>query len=163
MISKLILFLVLLAVCLSGCAPDTDTLTPDQVDISMVDQVVKVKGKISFFVENPMGVGGAYMTIGNNDGEVDVRIQPEIWDNYQTEEKVAYKKGKTIVVEGILVSAGSELVVVQGKYSSSNVSVTSNSSLPACSGVKRTAFRSKADTVPGESGHPAGAKRTRSG
>jgi hypothetical protein len=128
-ISKLISFLVLLAVCLSGCASDTDILTPDQVDVSMVDQVIKVKGKISFFVENPMGVGGAYMTIGNGNGEVDVRIQPEIWDNYQTEEKVAYKKGKTIVVEGVLVNAGSELVVVHGKYNSENVSVTSNLSI----------------------------------
>ena len=130
MISRLISFLVLLAVCLSGCAPDTDTLTPDQVDISMVDQVIKVRGKITFFVENPLGVGGAYMTLGNSKGEVDVRIQPEIWDNYQADEKVVYKKGKTIIVEGILVSAGIELVVVQGKYTSSNVSVTSNSSLP---------------------------------
>ncbi|MEJ2047805.1 MAG: hypothetical protein P8X92_07670, partial [Dehalococcoidia bacterium] len=32
--------------------------------------------------------------------------------------------------------------------------------LTACSGVKRTAFRSKADTVPDESGHSTGAKRT---
>jgi hypothetical protein len=115
---------------LPGCAPDTGTLTPDQVNISMVDQVIKVRGKITFFVENPLGVGGAYMTLGNSKGEVDVRIQPEIWDNYQADEKVVYKKGKTIIVEGILVSAGSELVVVQGKYTSSNVSVTSNSSLP---------------------------------
>jgi hypothetical protein len=130
MISRLISFLVLLAVCLSGCSPDTGTLTPDQVDISMVDQVIKVRGKITFFVENPLGVGGAYMTLGNSKGEVDVRIQPEIWDNYQADEKVVYKKGKTIIVEGILVNAGSELVVVQGKYTSSNVSVTSNSSLP---------------------------------
>ena len=130
MISKLISFLIFLAVCLSGCAPDTGTLTPDQVDISMVEQVIKVRGKITFFVENPLGVGGAYMTLGNSKGEVDVRIQPEIWDNYQADEKVVYKKGKTIIVEGILVNAGSELVVVQGKYTSSNVSVTSNSSLP---------------------------------
>jgi hypothetical protein len=130
MIFKLISFLVLLAVCLPGCAPDTGTLTPDQVNISMVDQVIKVRGKITFFVENPLGVGGAYMTLGNSKGEVDVRIQPEIWDNYQADEKVVYKKGKTIIVEGILVNAGSELVVVQGKYTSSNVSVTSDSSLP---------------------------------
>ena len=55
--------LILLAILLPGCEQDTDTLTPDQVDSSMVDQVVKVKGKITFFTENPMGVGGVYMKL----------------------------------------------------------------------------------------------------
>jgi hypothetical protein len=128
-ILKLIPILLLLVVCLSGCAPDTDALTPDQVDISMVDQVVKVKGKITFFVENPMGVGGAYIKLGNDKGEVDVRIQPEIWDNYKAGEKDVYREGKTITVEGILVKAGIELAVIHGKYTSANVSTTSNSSI----------------------------------
>jgi hypothetical protein len=129
MIIKLIPILLLLAACLSGCTPDNDTLTPDQVDISMVDQVVKVKGKITFFIENPLGVGGAYMKLGNDKGEVDVRIQPETWDNYQADEKDIYKEGKTITVEGILVKAGIELAVIHGKYTSANVSTTSNSSI----------------------------------
>ena len=120
--------LLLVAILLPGCEQDTDTLTPDQVDISMVDQVIRVKGKITFFTENPMGVGGAYMTLGNSNGKVEVRVQPEIWDNYQADEKKLYKEGKTITVEGILVKAGNELAIVQGKYSSANVSVTSNSS-----------------------------------
>jgi DNA/RNA endonuclease YhcR with UshA esterase domain len=128
-ILKLIPILLLLVVCLSGCTPDDDTLTPDQVDISMIDQVVKVKGKITFFVENPMGVGGVYMKLGNNKGEVDVRIQPETWDNYKADEKDIYKEGKTITVEGILVKAGIELAVIHGKYTSANVSTTSNSSI----------------------------------
>jgi len=119
---------LLVATISPGCEQDTDALTPDQVDISMVDQVIKVKGKITFFTENPMGVGGVYMTLGNSKGEVDVRIQPEIWDDFQSNEKKLYKKGKTVTVEGILVKAGSELAVVHGKYSSANVSVTSNSS-----------------------------------
>lgn len=127
-IITLIAALLLVATLLPGCEQDTDTLTPDQVDIAMVDQVIKVKGKITFFTENPMGVGGAYMTLGDSKGEVDVRIQPEIWDNYQSNEKNLYKKGKTVTVEGILVKAGSELAVVHGKYTSANVSVTSNSS-----------------------------------
>jgi DNA/RNA endonuclease YhcR with UshA esterase domain len=128
-ILKLIPILLLLVVCLSGCTPDDDTLTPDQVDISMIDQVVKVKGKITFFVENPMGVGGVYMKLGNNKGEVDVRIQPETWENYKADEKDIYKEGKTITVEGILVKAGIELAVIHGKYTSANVSTTSNSSI----------------------------------
>jgi len=76
-----------------------------------------------------MGVGGAYMTLGNSEGEVDVRIQPEIWDQDQHDEKKIYKKGKTIVVEGVLAKAGIDLVVVHGKYTSANTSVTSNSSI----------------------------------
>lgn len=114
---------------LSGCGQDAGTLTPDQVDVSMVDQVVTVKGKITFAVENPMGVGGMYLKLGNSKGEVDVRIQPEIWDSYQADEKNLYKEGKTVTVEGILVKAGIELVVVHEKYTSGNVSVPSNSSI----------------------------------
>lgn len=128
LIIPLISAVLLASTVLAGCEQDADTLAPDQVDISMVDQVIKVKGKITFFTENPMGVGGAYMTLGNSKGEVDVRIQPEIWDSYQSNEKKLFKKGKMVTVEGILVKAGSELAVVHGKYSSANVSVTSNSS-----------------------------------
>ena len=127
-IFKLITVLLLFSVSLSGCGHDADTLAPDQVDISMVDQVVKVKGKITFFVENPMGVGGAYMKLGNGKAEVDVRIQPKLWDNYQVDEKSLYKEGKTVTVEGILSLAGENLVVVHGKYTSANTSVNSNSS-----------------------------------
>ena len=127
-IYKLITTLLLITVSLSGCGHDTDTLTPDQVDISMVDQVVKVKGKITFFVENPLGVGGAYMKLGNGKAEVDVRIQPDLWDNYRVDEKSLYKDGKTVTVEGILSLVGENLVVVHGKYTSANTSVTSNSS-----------------------------------
>ncbi|UCC15901.1 MAG: OB-fold nucleic acid binding domain-containing protein [Dehalococcoidales bacterium] len=129
MIVKLISTLSITLICFSGCGPDVDTLTPDQVDSSMLNQVVKVKGEITFFTENPMGVGGAYMKLGNGEGEVDVRIQPEIWDNYQADEKSLYKEGKTVTVEGILVKAGIELVVVHEKYISANVSATSNSSI----------------------------------
>ena len=129
MILKLIVTLLLTVTLLPGCEQDTDTLTPDRVNISMVDQVIKVKGKITFFTENPMGVGGAYMKLGNSKGEVDVRIQPDIWDNYQVDERKRYEEGKTVIVEGILVRAGIELAVVHGKYSSANVSVTSNSSI----------------------------------
>ena len=129
MIFKLFSILVLLTVLLSGCGQDTVTLTPDQVDLSMVDQIVTVKGKITFAVENPMGVGGMYMKLGNSKGEVDVRIQPELWDSYQADKKATYREGKTVTVEGILSKAGIKLVVVHGKYTSENVSVTSNSSI----------------------------------
>lgn len=128
-IFKLIAVLVLFAICLPGCGRNTDALAPDQVDVSMVDQVIKVKGEITFVVENPMGVGGVYLKLGNSKGEVDVRIQPELWDSYQAYEKAVYEKGKTVTVEGILSRAGENLVVVHGKYDYSNTSVTSNSTL----------------------------------
>ena len=129
MIFTLILTLAVLITCSFGCAPDTDILTPDQIDVSMVDQVVTVKGKITYAVENPMGVGGMYMKLGNSKGEVDVRIQPELWNSYQADEKAIYRQGKTVTVEGILFKAGTDLAVVHGKYTSANTSVTSNSSI----------------------------------
>ncbi len=124
----LIAFMLLSAGIFSGCGQDSDVLTPDQIDISMIDQIVKVKGKITFAVENPMGVGGMYMKLGNDKGEVDVRIQPELWDRYQVDEKTRFKKGKTVTVEGILSKAGTELVVVHGKFTSANTTETSDTS-----------------------------------
>jgi len=129
MILTLVLTLVVSITCLFGCVPDTGILAPYQVDVSMVDQVVTVKGKITYAVENPMGVGGMYMKLGNSKGEVDVRIQPELWDSYQADEKAVYREGKIVTVNGILVKVGTDLVVVHGKYTSANTSVTSNLSI----------------------------------
>ena len=56
MIIKLILFLVLLAVCLPGCAPDSGILTPDQVDISTADQAIKLKTKWMYSFNRRYGI-----------------------------------------------------------------------------------------------------------
>jgi len=45
----------------------------------MVDQVVKVRGKVLWVVPNPGGLGGLYLKLGNGEGEVGVRIQDKIW------------------------------------------------------------------------------------
>jgi hypothetical protein len=126
---KLIAILLLSVVLFSGCGEADDTLTPDQVNASMIDKVVNVKGKVTYAVENPMGVGGMYMKLGNGKGEVDVRIQPELWDSFQDDEKALYTEGKTVTVEGILFKAGTELVIIHGKYTSADVNITSNSTL----------------------------------
>jgi hypothetical protein len=109
----------------SGCTRDSGVLSPDQVDSSMLDTVVKVKGKITYAVENPMGQGGMYMTLGNSRGEVDVRIQRELWDSYDEKTKSIYREGRTVTVEGILFRAGNKLVVVHGKYASASSPDTS--------------------------------------
>jgi hypothetical protein len=93
----------------------------------MLDKVVTVKGSIVSAIENPMGVGGVYMTLGNDKGSVDVRIQPELWDSYDDSVKNKYREGRTVTVEGVLFQAGRELVVVHGSYSSSNTGVGSDS------------------------------------
>ncbi len=125
----MVLIIVSMFALSPGCTADPDLLTPDQVDESMVDHIVKVKGKITYAVESPMGMGGMYMKIGNSKGEVDVRIQPELWDNYSDSEKSLYREGKTVIVEGVLFKAGLDLVVVHGKYEPlSDTTTTSNTS-----------------------------------
>ncbi len=128
MINKLIVSFILIAFLFTGCGQEPGTLSPDQVDESMVDQIVKVKGTISFAVENPMGIGGMYMKLGDSKSEVDVRIQPELWDSYTVDEKAKYREGKTVTVEGLLSKAGLNLVIVHGKYSSANTSESSDTS-----------------------------------
>ena len=120
-----ILFTAAFLFCGYACQSDPDLLSPYQVDSSMLDQVVKVKGKITYAVENPGGQGGMYMTMGNSKGEVDVRIQRDLWDSYDESEKAIYKEGRTVIVEGILFRAGAVLVVVHGKYET-----TSNTTSP---------------------------------
>ena len=117
----LVIFLVL--PILYGCgsrssAPEAlepGFLSPSQVDSSMVDHVVKVRGKILWIVQNPGGYGGLYAKLGNDDGEVGVRIQTQVWDTYEEKQKAQYKEGKTVSAEGVLVRAGGGLVIVAGK------------------------------------------------
>lgn len=101
---------------LYGCGGfEPGVLSPGQIDSSMVDQVVKVKGEVLWVVENPGGFGGLYLQLGNGDGEVGVRIQDEIWKTLDEKEKAQFKEGKTITAEGVLFQAGKQLVVIFGK------------------------------------------------
>ncbi len=106
---------VLLVVSLvSGCGSqsEADVLSPDQVTTEMVDQEVRVKGRITLAVENPGGLGGIYLTLG--DEEIGVRIQEDIWAGMNEEEQAGFMKGKTVTVEGVLFLAGKQLVVRYG-------------------------------------------------
>jgi len=86
----------------------------------MVGKVVEVKGKITSLVENPGGLGGVYLNLGDSEAEVGVRVQPDIWQSFDENEKAEFKKGRTITAEGVLFQAGRELVIILGKYSLSS-------------------------------------------
>ncbi|MFC2003800.1 hypothetical protein ACFLV4_07690 [Chloroflexota bacterium] len=90
-------------------------LSPSQVESHMVEQVVKVRGKILWVVENPGGAGGLYAQLGDDDVKVGVRIQSHIWETYSKREKARFREGNTITAEGVLVRAGGGLVVAVGK------------------------------------------------
>ena len=116
-ISLIVFSAIILFIC--GCSKQTlesGTLSPSQIDSSMVGQVVKVQGKISLIVENPGGRGGLYLKLGD-DTNVSIRIQSNIWESFNESEKAQFKKGKIVTAEGILFQAGKELVVVFGKFS----------------------------------------------
>ena len=100
-------------------AAEPGVLSPGQIDPSMVDQVVKVKGKVLMVTHNPGGLGGIYLRLGNGEGEIGVRIQPDVWETFDEKKKAQFKEGKTIIAEGILFQAGKTLVVIFGKFSPS--------------------------------------------
>ena len=109
--------------CIGQSGPDI--LYPHQVDSSMVDQVIEVKGKVILVVGNPGGLGGFYLKLGDDEGEVGVRIQENIWETFDENKKAEFKEGRTVTAEGVLFQAGKELVIVLGKYSLSS-DTTSN-------------------------------------
>lgn len=105
-----------------GQAPIPETLepsvlSPSQIDSSMVDQVVKVRGKVLWVVQNPGGLGGLYAKLGDGESEISVRIQGDVWETLDEKEKAQFGEGKTVTAEGILFQAGKELVVIFGKVS----------------------------------------------
>ena len=89
-------------------------LSPGQIDSSMIDQVVKVRGKVLLVIQNPGGQGGLYIKISGGGGEVAVRIEDNTWETLTEEDKAQFEKGEMATVEGMLVLAGEELVVVLG-------------------------------------------------
>jgi len=110
------LIVLLVIPILYGCGGlEPSVLSPGQIDSSMVDQAVKVRGKVLWVVENPGGLGGLYLQLGNGEGEVGLRIQDDIWKTLDDKEKTQFKEGKTITAEGTLFQAGSQLVVIFGK------------------------------------------------
>ena len=112
--------------CICPDEPEMDTLSPRQVDSSMLNQVIKVKGKILSIVENPGGLGGLYLKLGDNEGEVSVRIQEHIWETFDDNKKAEFKNGRTVTAEGVLFQAGRELVIIFGKYSLSSDTTSDN-------------------------------------
>lgn len=113
-----LLFLVLLVFLLAGCqSTEPGVLSPGQVTATMVDQVIKVKGKITTAVENPGGLGGMYLRLEDGQGAVGVRIQDDIWKPMTAAEKARFQEGKVVMAEGVLFQAGRELVIIYGKTS----------------------------------------------
>jgi len=90
----------------------------------MVDQVITVKGKISTVTVNPGGLGGIYLLLDNNRGEVGVRIQEDIWQTFDEGKKAEFREARTITAEGVLFQAGETLVVIYGKDSASENSTS---------------------------------------
>ncbi|MFC1901297.1 OB-fold nucleic acid binding domain-containing protein [Chloroflexota bacterium] len=95
-------------------------LYPSQVDSSMSDTVVKVKGKVTYTLVNPAGLGGIYLTLSDNGGDVDVRIQDDIWQSFDDNMKAKFSKGEIVIVEGVLFYTREALIVIHGKYSTSS-------------------------------------------
>jgi len=109
------LAVLLLLPLMYGCGGQLEpgVLSPDQVDTTMVDQVVKVTGRITLAVENPGDLGGIYLTLGEE--ELGVRIPSDIWSAMPENEQAGFKEGKTVTVEGALFLAGKRLVVRYGE------------------------------------------------
>ncbi len=115
----------IIAVMFSGCV-GPDVLSPRRVDSSMVGQVVEVKGKVTMVFENPGGLGGLYLKLGDNEGEVGVRIQEHIWETFDENKKAEFKEGNTVTAKGVLFQAGTELVIILGKYSLSSDTISND-------------------------------------
>ena len=120
-LAALVVFLIVFLI-FYGCVshPEPGRLSPRDVDSSMVDQVIAVKGKITQVTENPGGLGGVYLKLADNEGEVGVRIQDDIWQTFDENRKAEFRKGRTVTAEGVLFQAGKTLVVIYGKYTTSS-------------------------------------------
>ena len=118
---NLVAFLLIpvLCSCSGQATTEPGVLSPGQIDSSMVDQVVKVRGKVLWVVQDPGWFGGLYLELGNDEDKIGVRIQGDIWETLTEKEKAQFKEGKTITAEGILFQAGGQPVVIFGKFSPS--------------------------------------------
>ena len=91
---------------------EPDVLSPGQINASMINQTVKVKGKITFVNKDS---GGLAIIVTGGDGQVMVRVENRILEAMTEAERSQYVSGKTITFEGMLVRAtGGELTVVLG-------------------------------------------------
>jgi len=111
---------VVLLCCACSGQSEPGALSPSQVEPSMVDQVITVKGRITTVTVNPGGLGGIYLLLDDNKSEVGVRIQEDIWQTFDEEKKAEFREGRTITAEGVLFQAGKTLVVIYGKDSASS-------------------------------------------
>ncbi len=89
-------------------------ISPGQINRSLLNQAIKVKGKVITKIINPEGQGGLYLKISGGGGEVGIRIEQNRWDALTDIEKTQFDQGKVITAEGRLVLAGTDLVVVLG-------------------------------------------------
>jgi len=95
-----------------GEATEAGVFSPGQIDASRIEQVVKVRGKISFINQDP---GGLAIILTGGGGQVMVRVENRVLEKMTDAEKAQYTVGKTITAEGMLVRApGGELTVVLG-------------------------------------------------
>ncbi len=121
------LFIFLLPGCSNQpAAPgelEPGVLSPCQVNASLIDDVIKVRGKALLVVLNPGGLGGVYLKLGEGDCEVGVRVQEDVWQTFSEDEKAGYKEGDYITAEGILFPAGKYLVVIHGKFERSRANM----------------------------------------
>ncbi len=111
-----VLLIILIVLYVSGIG----IMYPSQVDSSMVGTVLKVKGKITYTLENPAGLGGIYLTLSDNDGDVDVRIQDEVWRSFDEDTKAKYSGGNIVVVKGVLFCTKEANIIIYGKNSLSS-------------------------------------------
>jgi hypothetical protein len=78
----------------------------------MINQAVKVRGKVLLVHQDP---GGLAIRLSGGGGEVGVRIETDTWESLTEEEKAQFEVGKTATVEGMLVLTGEgELFVILG-------------------------------------------------
>jgi hypothetical protein len=87
-------------------------LLPGQLDTSMLNQIVKVRGEIVQVFQDPGGQGGYYFNVSGGGGVVGLRIDDETWNSLTDIEKAGYRQGNVVTFEGMLVQHEDDLVVV---------------------------------------------------
>jgi hypothetical protein len=96
----------------SPLTAEPGVLLPAQVSSSLLNQAVKVKGRVMEVIQDPGGQGGLYVKLGGDGSVVGVRIESADWDAMSAATKNQFETGKIATAAGILVQSGTDLVVV---------------------------------------------------
>jgi len=96
---------------ISSVPPDEEALGsgvifPSQIDESMVNRTVRVRGEITFVNQDP---GGLAVIITGGGGQVIIRLESNFLATLSDAEKAQYVAGNTITMEGMLVKTPSVL------------------------------------------------------